>query len=350
MHIPDGYLSPATCATMFAAAAPFWYVAGQRIKKTLNMRMVPLLSVFAAFSFIIMMFNLPLPGGTTGHATGVAIATIVLGPWGSMIAVSVALVIQAVFFGDGGILAIGANCFNIAIVGSLVSHWVYQGVAGKSALTDKRRVVAAALAGYLAINVAAFITAVEFGVQPLWFTDAAGTPLYAPYGLDIAIPAMMIGHLTIAGLAELVVTAGVVAYLQRSDVTLLASTGPVATTTTSGGWNGSRRLWVIIATLMILSPIGLLAAGTAWGEWGVEDFINGTTEPSVAPLTAVPAGLERFASLWQAPLPDYVLPFVSNEQFGYILSAFIGTGLVILTFVLLGYINELLRKRSNVTQ
>jgi cobalt/nickel transport system permease protein len=184
----------------------------------------------------------------------------------------------------------------------------------------------------------------------LWFTDAAGTPLYAPYGLDIAIPAMMIGHLTIAGLAELVVTAGVVAYLQRSDVTLLASTGPVATTVASGGWNGSRRLWVIIATLMILSPLGLLAAGTAWGEWGVEDFINGTTEPSVAPLTAVPAGLERFASLWQAPLPDYVLPFVSNEQFSYILSAFIGTGLVILTFVLLGYINDLLRKRSNVTQ
>ena len=347
MHIPDGYLSPATCATMFAAAAPFWYVAGQRIKKTLNMRMVPLLSVFAAFSFIIMMFNLPLPGGTTGHATGVAIATIVLGPWGSMIAVSVALVIQAVFFGDGGILAIGANCFNIAIVGSLVSHWVYQGVAGKSALTDKRRVVAAALAGYLAINVAAFITAVEFGVQPLWFTDAAGTPLYAPYGLDIAIPAMMIGHLTIAGLAELVVTAGVVAYLQRSDVTLLASTGPVATTTTSGGWNGSRRLWLIIAALMVLTPLGLLAAGTAWGEWSAQDLVNGTgTTPA---LTQAPTGLARLAEFWSAPLADYNLPFVANEQFGYILSAMMGIGVIILVFVLVGIISERLRKRNSAT-
>jgi cobalt/nickel transport system permease protein len=109
-------------------------------------------------------------------------------------------------------------------------------------------------------------------------------------------------------------------------------------------------LWGIIAALMVLTPLGLLTAGTAWGEWSTEDFINGTTEPSVAPLTVVPAGLERFASLWQAPLPDYVLPFVSNEQFSYVLSALIGTGLVILTFVLLGYINDLLRKRNNVTQ
>ena len=345
MHIPDGYLSPATCATMFAAAAPFWYVAGQRIKKTLNMRMVPLLSVFAAFSFIIMMFNLPLPGGTTGHATGVAIATIVLGPWGSMIAVSVALVIQAVFFGDGGILAIGANCFNIAIVGSLVSHWVYQGVAGKSALTDKRRVVAAALAGYLAINVAAFITAVEFGVQPLWFTDAAGTPLYAPYGLDIAIPAMMIGHLTIAGLAELIVTAGVVAYLQRSDLSLLAFSTPTPSPTASGNGGSSRRLWLIIAALMVLTPLGLLAAGTAWGEWSAQDLVNGTgTTPA---LTQAPTGLARLAEFWSAPLADYNLPFVANEQFAYILSAMLGIGTIILVFVLVGIISTRMRKRNS---
>jgi len=330
---------------MFAAAAPFWYVAGQRIKKTLNMRMVPLLSVFAAFSFIIMMFNLPLPGGTTGHATGVAIAAIVLGPWGSMIAVSVALVIQAVFFGDGGILAIGANCFNMAIVGSLVAHWVYQGVAGKSPLTAKRRVVAAALAGYLAINVAAFITAVEFGVQPLWFTDAAGTPLYAPYGLDIAIPAMMAGHLTIAGLAELIVTAGVVAYLQRSDVSLLSFSTPTTITTTSG--SSSRRLWVIIAALMVLTPLGLLAAGTAWGEWSVADLVSGTG--ATPALTQAPSGLARLADIWSAPLSGYNLPFMANAQFGYILSAMMGIGVIILVFVLVGIISERLRKRNSAT-
>src|ERR1700742_3799941 len=79
MHIPDGYLSPATCVTMYAGAAPFWWYALRKLRRMLHTRMVPLLSVFAAFSFIVMMFNLPLLGGTTGHAVGIAMASIVLG-------------------------------------------------------------------------------------------------------------------------------------------------------------------------------------------------------------------------------------------------------------------------------
>src|SRR5580692_10644672 len=98
MHIPDGYLSPATCAALYAGSAPFWYTSLRKMKRVMNTKTVPLLPVFAAFSFIIMMFNLPLPGGTTGHAVGVGIAAIVLGPWASMMAISVALVIQALFF------------------------------------------------------------------------------------------------------------------------------------------------------------------------------------------------------------------------------------------------------------
>ena len=199
MHIPDGYLSPSTCATFYVAATPFWYVALRRVKTLLSGQTVPLLAVFAAFSFVVMMFNLPLPGGTTGHAVGMAMGAIVLGPEVAILAVSMALLIQALFFGDGGITAYGANCFNMAIVGSIVANMVYRVVAGQSALRSKRRVMAGAIAGYTAINAAAFCAAVEFGVQPLWFRDAAGVPLYAPYPLHIAIPAMMIGHLAIAG-------------------------------------------------------------------------------------------------------------------------------------------------------
>lgn len=356
MHIPEGYLSPSTCVALFAAATPFWYVAGQRVKQMLSARMVPMLSVFAAFSFVIMMFNLPLPGGTTGHATGAAIAAIVLGPWGAMIAVSIALAIQAIFFGDGGILAIGANAFNIAIVGSLVAHGVYTLIAGKSALTTTRRVIAAGAAGYISINVAAFVTALQFGIQPMLFTDASGTPLYAPYGLDVAIPAMMIGHLGIAGLAEMIVTAGVVAYLQRNDVSLLAWRGnsaPVASTTS---WAGARRMWVIVAVLMLLSPLGLIAAGTAWGEWGAQDFADPAARQAIAdasmgaPVPATtPDGLAKWGELWTAPVHDYVVPFISNEQIGYIFSAFMGTGLVILVITIYGFISDRMRHDHSVT-
>jgi len=352
MHIPDGYLSPATCGTLYVAAAPFWYVALRKVQRLLSTRLVPLIAVFAAFSFVIMMFNLPLPGGTTGHAVGMGIATIVLGPWGSMLAISVALLIQALFFGDGGITAFGANCFNMAIVGSLVAYGVYRLVAGRAALTTTRRVVAAALAGYLAINAAALLAAVEFGLQPLLFTDASGAPLYAPYPMHIAIPAMMIGHLTFAGLAELIVSGGLVAYLQRSDPALLKLTAPGVANVTStlpvavpkGGWGVTRPLWIGLAVLMIATPLGLLAAGTAWGEWGPSDFsdpalraeivkASGAAAPAVAP-----AGLERLSSVWTAPLPDYAPPFMHSEAFGYIMSALIGVGLIILAVLVIGWL------------
>src|ERR1019366_7976916 len=97
MHIPDGYLSPSTCATLFAGATPFWYTSLHKMKLALHTPTIPLISVFAAFSFIVMMFNLPLPGGTTGHAMGVGIAAIALGPWASILAISTALAVQAIF-------------------------------------------------------------------------------------------------------------------------------------------------------------------------------------------------------------------------------------------------------------
>src|SRR5271157_1405554 len=227
MHIPDGYLSPSTCATLYAGAVAGWYTALKRLKRALLTRVVPLISVFAAFSFVVMMFNLPLPGGTTGHALGVTIAAIVLGPSGAILAISIALAIQALFFGDGGISTLGANCFNMAIVGSLVAYGSYRLIAAGSSIASKRRTAAAAIAGYLAVNAAALVAAVEFGIQPALFHDANGTPLYAPYRFSIALPAMMIGHLTFAGLAEALISAGLVAYLQVADPGLLQSISAV---------------------------------------------------------------------------------------------------------------------------
>lgn len=354
MHIPDGYLSPVTCAVLYAAAAPFWAIALRRVKRLLNTKLVPLLSVFAAFSFVIMMFNIPLPGGTTGHAVGVGIATIVLGPWGSMLAISVALLIQALFFGDGGITAFGANCFNMAIVGSLVANAVYRTIGRGAAITSTRRVVAASLAGYAAINAAAFCASIEFGIQPLLFHDASGAPLYAPYPLSIAVPAMMIGHLTFAGLAELITAGGVVAYLQRSDSSLLKLTAPDAPDKNlieKSGWRVTRPLWIGLAALMILTPLGLLAAGTAWGEWSAQDFADPTVREQIAnasqnqaPPAEPPEGLVRLSSIWTAPIPDYAPPFMNSAEFGYIMSAMFGSGLIIAVFLLGGWIAGLINR------
>ena len=354
MHIPDGYLSPSTCVALYAAATPFWYLALQRVKKLLNTRFVPLLSVFAAFSFVIMMFNLPLPGGTTGHAVGIGIATVVLGPWASMISISIALLIQAIFFGDGGITAIGANCFNMGIVGSIAAYAIYRSVGRRAGITSSRRVVAAALAGYGAINVAALCAAIEFGIQPLLFRDASGAPLYAPYPLRVAIPAMMIGHLTLAGLAELIISGGVVAYLQRADPGLLKLTAPDApdrddplpqSPESAYRWPTARKLWLGLALLLILTPLGIMAAGSAWGEWTAQDFSNPAARRQIeaaslnnAPPQNAPQGLERLSVIWTAPVSRYAPASIRSASFGYFVSAMAGVALIILLGLLIGWV------------
>ena len=350
MHIPDGYLSPSTCAALYAGAAPFWYVALKRVQRTLNSRMVPLLSVCAAFSFVIMMFNIPLPYGTTGHAVGMCVTTVVLGPWASMLAISIALFVQAIFFGDGGISTFGANCVNMAVMGSLVSHLVYRVIAGRSAATSPRRVVAAAIGGYAAINVAALCAGIEFGIQPMFFHDSTGAPLYAPYPLGIAVPAMMVGHFSIAGIAECIVSAGVVAWLQHSNVALLKATMPADELASDRGWRFTRPFWIGLAALMLATPLGLLAAGTAWGEWGPENFQNPILRTEIAaashnivPPVNLPSGLERLAGIWTAPFPDYAPAFVKSANFGYILSAMAGVGTVIAASLLLDWFIRLTR-------
>jgi cobalt/nickel transport system permease protein len=338
MHIPDGYLSPSTCAVLYAGAGIGWYGALRRIKRTLSTRMIPMISMFAAFSFVLMMFNLPLPGGTTGHALGVTIAAIVLGPSGAILAISIALAIQALFFGDGGITTLGANCFNMAIVGSLVAYTVYRAIAAGAVLTSRRRVIAAAVAGYLATNAAALVAAIEFGIQPIFFHDARGVPLYAPYSLRVAIPAMMIGHLTVAGVAEAVIAAGLVAYLQAADPALLRGTSGLAETTLiepSTPQRSLRGLWTAVALLMLVTPLGIFAAGKAWGEWSASEFSNAAGQARIAAASqdvsapaSVPAGLQRLSSAWTAPIPAYAPQFVKSRPFGYLLSAMFGVGLL----------------------
>jgi cobalt/nickel transport system permease protein len=352
MHIPDGYLSPSTCATLYAAAIAGWYAALKRLKRFLLSRVVPLISVFAAFAFVVMMFNLPLPGGTTGHAVGVTIAAIVLGPSGAILAISIALAIQALFFGDGGITTLGANCFNMAIVGSLVAYTTYRLIAAGASIASKRLVAAAAIAGYVAVNFAALAAAVEFGIQPLLFHDAAGMPLYAPYPFNVALPAMMIPHLTFVGLAEAVISAGLVAYLQVADPSLLRSTSgisasredlPLAARVQA---SSQRRLWLAVALLMLLTPLGILVAGTAWSEWSPSGPANAGARAQVAPdgivpRGTIPSGMQRLANLWAAPFPAYAPMFVKSASFGYLLSAMFGVGfLLALSLLVQGYLER----------
>ncbi len=321
MHVPDGYLSPITSLIMLLLVLPFWYRGLQKLRQAMNARSVPVIALMAAFSFVIMMFNVPLPGGTTGHAVGGALAAIILGPEVASVAISIALIIQAVFFGDGGILAIGANCFNMAVVLPYVSYALYRMIAAKTPLDSQRRWVGAALGGWVGLTTSALFTAIEFGIQPLFFKAADGTPLYAPYPLSVAIPAMVIPHLLVASVVEGAVAALVVAYLQRTNLAVLQMAEKPALAAEAGGFNGLRALWVGLAVLAIAAPLGLLAPGTAWGEWSSRELAK-------RGLNFVPRGLAQLETLWGAPLARYDLPALGNIHLGYMLSAVLGIVLI----------------------
>jgi cobalt/nickel transport system permease protein len=321
MHIPDGYLSPVTSLIMFLLVLPFWVIGIRRVRERMNAKSVPLIALLAAFSFVIMMFNVPLPGGTTGHAVGAALAAIILGPEIATIAVSIALIIQALFFGDGGILAIGANCFNMAVVIPYIAAAVYRDFSRNTPISSSRRLIGAAVGGWLGVTVGAFFAGFEFGIQPLLFKAADGSPLYAPYPLAVAIPAMVIPHALVASVVEGLLTALVIAYLQRSNVGVLEGAERPSIAIESGSMRKLRWLWAGLVVLIVASPLGLLAPGTAWGEWGTQQLKE-------RGFQAIPAGLEKLSGLWGAPLAGYNLRALGNANMGYLLSAVLGIAIV----------------------
>ena len=321
MHIPDGYLSPITSLIMFLLVFPFWVIGIRKVRQTMNARSVPLIALLAAFSFVIMMFNVPLPGGTTGHAVGAALAAIILGPEVATIAVSIALIIQALFFGDGGVLAIGANCFNMAVVIPYIAAAIYHAFSKGTPLSSARRLIGAAVGGWTGVTVGAFFAGVEFGLQPLLFKAADGSPLYAPYPLSVSIPAMVIPHALVASVVEGLLTALVLAYLQRSNMSVLEAAEKPALAGDAGSFQKLRWLWIGLVVLIVASPLGLLAPGTAWGEWGTQQLAE-------RGLAVIPAGIQKLSGLWGAPMAGYNLPALGNANLGYLLSAILGISLV----------------------
>jgi cobalt/nickel transport system permease protein len=298
---------------MGTAMIPVWARCVKKINKDLSFKNIPSVALMSAFSFLIMMFNVPLPGGTTGHAVGATLITLLVGPYAACVSISVALLIQALFFGDGGLIAFGANAFNMAFVMPFVAYYSY--VIFTSLLPGKRSLkhIAIFVSAYASISVAAFVAAIEFGIQPIFFKDALGLPLYAPYPLNVSLPAMMIPHLLVVGFIEAFVTLGVYSYIEKvSPESIYGYKYPKL-----------KPLYLMLLVMCFLCPIGLIASGSAWGEWGVSEIRN--------IFGFVPSGMLTGFS-FNAVMPEYSVPAIANETIGYIVSAITGVVLIMATF------------------
>jgi cobalt ECF transporter T component CbiQ/cobalamin biosynthesis protein CbiM len=308
---------------------PVFATAGKRVRRVVKSRYVPLLALAAAFSFLVMMLNVPIPDGTTAHAVGAVLIAVILGPEAAIIAISTALAIQALFFGDGGVLAYGANTFNMAFVMPMVGYYlVYKPLTRKASLTSPRRAFAAALGGYIGLNASALVAAIEFGVQPELFTSASGAPLYAPYHLSQTIPTMMLAHLTVAGGVEFALTLGVVLYLQRANLPILRiNHAGVSETDGDLVVPPSRRKWWYalgpIAAVALITPLGLIYNSGAFGE-----------DPALA------------KPVWHHVLfSGYDFSHDKHPAVGYLISAFLGAALIALVLFGLFGIARLIQRR-----
>lgn len=292
MHIPDGFLSVSVSLALWVVSAITIFYALRRVSQDLGERQVPLMGVLAAAIFAGQMLNFTVAGGTSGHLMGAAIATILLGPWAAILVMTTVVSVQALIFQDGGLLALGANIFNMGIIGVAVSYMVYRSFQKMSKGARWGIFAGGFLAAWLSIEIAALAVGIQLALS-------ATSPA------DIAIPAMAGIHALI-GIGEGLITSGALAFIYSARRDLLGEGAP--------GARGGAAVWVaglvIAVVLAIVSP---LASTHPDGlEWVAEQ--KGFLDTAQGPLYEI--------------IPDYVFPGISNEAVATILAGILGVMIV----------------------
>ncbi|MBS1170420.1 MAG: cbiM [Burkholderiaceae bacterium] len=199
MHIPDGFLSPQTYLPAYAIAAGGWTWAARGLKAQLDETTVPRLAVLTALAYALGIIMVPIPGGTSGHALGVAILALVFGLRTAFIAYSIVLALQSLLFGAGGITALAVNALAMGLIGAASAIIVYK------LLARLNKTFAVAVASWVSVMLPGVVVALILGIQPLIAHHADGSPLFFPFGLSVTLPAVLIPHCFI-GFGEAVLT------------------------------------------------------------------------------------------------------------------------------------------------
>jgi cobalt/nickel transport system permease protein len=292
MHLPDGFLSTLVSVVFWAFSSIALTVSLKRVSKDLGERQVPLMGVLAAAIFAGQMLNFSVTGGTSGHLLGAALATILLGPWAAVIVMTSVVSIQALIFQDGGLLALGANIFNMAIVGVFVSYFVHTSVQKLARGRSWGIFVGGAVAAWASIVIASLAAALQLALSG---TSPA----------NIAVPAMGGIHMII-GIGEELITVGALVFLYaaRRDLFRIGEAAP----------KGGKAIWIgglaIAAILAVLSP--LASAHPDGLEWVAEQ--KGFLDAARAPLYNL--------------IPDYTFPGISNTALATIVAGILGMLLV----------------------
>lgn len=309
MHIPDGMLDTKVWTTTWVGSAAAIGYAGSWARKHFDQSRIVLMATLAALTFALQMLNIPVAAGTSGHFGGGVLAGIVLGPWPAVLVMTAVLVIQAVFFGDGGITALGANILNLGVIAPFLGWWIYRLVT-RGSMTRVARGIGAFAAAWAGAVVSAAFAALE-----IW---ASGNAALLPI-----LGGMTLWH-AIIGIIEGAITVGVITYLANVRPELLdeqaqGSTPPTRTVVSV----------LLIATLLIVG-LSFLASSSPDGL----EYVY--FEEGIGRDVAMEHVIE-------SPLPDYLVPSLGDGVFSGIAAGFLG---IVITLGVVFAVMSVLRRKS----
>lgn len=207
MHIPDGVMSPVVIIAGWLISIPFIALAFKKVDLKTDPSKLPRLAVVAAGIFVAQMLNFPIAGGTSGHLLGAAIAFVILGRWGAIIALTLVVLLQAIMFGDGGVLALGLNLLNMSVIGVAISELALTAVT-KGRWKGNAFPIGMFAAGWCSSFVGAMAVSVQLGSSYSMTGGAYGIPAI------VSFPAMLGAH-SIIGIGEGLICGGVATYLMK---------------------------------------------------------------------------------------------------------------------------------------
>ena len=291
MHIPDGFLDAKTLALTGALSAGGLAVAARQVNRTLPRNKIPLMGLGAAFVFAAQMLNFPVAGGTSGHLLGGVLAAVLLGPGAAAIVIACVLLVQALLFSDGGVLALGANIFNMAFIGAMVGYTIYR-VVFRFLPGLRGRIAAVFFASWCSTVLASLTCAGELALS--------GT--LAP---AVVFPAMLGTHALI-GIGEGLITSLVILTIARPRPDLLET--ETAPAPRGMGWEFlAFGLVIALGLAIFVSPYAC-----AW--------------PDGLDKVAQQFGFEgRAATLIKTWIPDYKMPGISSEGIATAVAGAFGT-------------------------
>jgi len=318
MHIPDGLLDPITIVSLWIIVIVTmmigYFKMGRIFSKEDSDKLIPYIGVLAAVIFAFQFVNYPVPGGTSGHLIGGTLIAVLLGPWASVVILFLVLIVQSLF-GDGGILALGANTFNMGIIGGILGFYIVVFIVkilNKTSIKKEIKVpIATAIGSYVAIILASFMCAIELGL-------AGAVPI------GIAIPAMVYWHILI-GIGEALISALIVFYIYKVKPDFITTEPIMIDKAISFSLNRYKRpitsIFVVTGVLLLMLAVGF----------------------TIGILSDAPDGLERVlidqnGEVWLESLKSPWIPILSwitNDYIAAIIGILLSIGVISSTFYLI---------------